>query len=99
MIDAHFHIWQLSRGDYGWLTPAQGAIFRDVSVDDWRHVSAPCGVTGGIVVQAAPTEAETLFLLQQASAADDVLGVVGWADPHADRPPERTPERHDENQS
>jgi hypothetical protein len=22
MIDAHFHSWLLSRGDYGWLTPA-----------------------------------------------------------------------------
>ncbi len=80
MIDAHFHIWQLSRGDYGWLTPAQGAIFRDVALDDWRAVSRPCGVTGGVLVQAAPTEAETQFLLQQAGVADDVLGVVGWTD-------------------
>ena len=80
MIDAHFHIWQLARGDYGWLTPAQGPIFRDVTLDDWRNVSRPCGITGGILVQAAPTAAETTFLLQQARGADDVLGVVGWVD-------------------
>ena len=80
MIDAHFHIWQLSRADYGWLTPAQGVIFRDVALDDWRAVSSPCGVIGGVLVQAAPTEAETHFLLRQADAADDVLGVVGWTD-------------------
>jgi len=80
MIDAHFHIWQLARGDYGWLTPAMGAIHRDVSLDDWRAVARPCGVRAGIVVQAAPTEAETAYLLAQAEAADDVLGVVGWAD-------------------
>ena len=79
-IDAHFHIWQRARGDYGWLTPAFGPIFRDVTLDDWRRVSGPCGVTGSIVVQAAPTEAETRFLLQQASDAPDVLGVVGWVD-------------------
>lgn len=78
MIDAHFHIWQLARGDYGWLTPAMGRIYRDVSLDDWRNASRPCGVTGGVVVQAAPTEAETRFLLQQAELAPDVLGVVGW---------------------
>ena len=77
MIDAHFHIWQLARGDYGWLTPAVGAIYRDVTLDDWRLVSGRCGVTGGIVVQAAPTEAETRFLLQQANSAPDVMGVVG----------------------
>lgn len=80
MIDAHFHVWRLARGDYGWLTPAQGVIFRDVALGDWRAASAPCGVTGGVVVQAAPTEAETRFLLDQARGADDVLAVVGWVD-------------------
>lgn len=80
MIDAHFHIWQLARGDYGWLTPAMGRIHRDIALDDWRCVSRPCGITGGVVVQAAPTEAETRFLLRQAEGASDVLGVVGWAD-------------------
>ena len=88
MIDAHFHIWQLARGDYGWLTPAAGPIYRDVTLEDWRRVSASCGVTGGILVQAAPTEDETRFLLQQAHAAPDVLGVVGWVDmlaPNAER--------------
>ena len=80
MIDAHFHLWQLDRGDYGWLTPAMGPIYRDVALSDWRAVSQPCGVHGGVLVQAAPTEAETAFLLAQAEAADDVLGVVGWVD-------------------
>jgi L-fuconolactonase len=89
MIDAHFHIWQLSRGDYGWLTSAMGSIHRDVSLHDWRRVSAPCGVTAGVVVQAAPTEAETRFLLQQAEHAPDVLGVVGWADMLAPDAPAR----------
>jgi L-fuconolactonase len=89
MIDAHFHIWQLDRADYGWLKPALAPIYRDVSIADWRAVSRPCGITGGIVVQAAPTEAETHFLLRQADAADDVLGVVGWVDMLASDAPRR----------
>lgn len=80
MIDAHFHIWRLARGDYGWLTPALGRIHRDVALDDWRAQARPCGITGGVLVQAAPTLAETRFLLEQAEGADDVLGVVGWVD-------------------
>lgn len=80
MIDAHFHIWQLARADYGWLTPAQGAIYRDVALDDWRQARAGTGITAGVLVQAAPTEAETRFLLAQSRNAPDVLGVVGWAD-------------------
>ncbi|MES2362511.1 MAG: amidohydrolase family protein [Pseudomonadota bacterium] len=79
-IDAHFHCWQLARGDYGWLTPALAPIYHDVTVHDWQAQSAPHGVTGGVLVQAAPTEAETHFLLEQADAHPHVLGVVGWAD-------------------
>jgi L-fuconolactonase len=79
-VDAHFHAWRLARGDYGWLTPALAPIYRDVAVADWRRVARPLGVQGGVLVQAAPTEAETVFLLQEAAANDDVLGVVGWTD-------------------
>jgi len=80
VIDAHFHIWQLSRGDYGWLSPALGSIHRDVSLEDWRQARASSCITAGLLVQAAPTEAETRFLLDQARDAPDVLGVIGWAD-------------------
>lgn len=80
-IDSHFHIWSLARGDYDWLTPALSAIYRDFSVTDWQAQFGPHGVSGGIIVQAAPTEAETAFLLAQAAQhADVVLGVVGWTD-------------------
>jgi L-fuconolactonase len=80
MIDAHFHSWQLSRGDYGWLTPAMGVIYRDVAVADWQKLAEPLGITGGVLVQAAPTAAETAHLLALADAHPGVLGVVGWVD-------------------
>lgn len=80
MIDAHFHAWQLARGDYGWLTPELAPIYRDVQVADWQQQAQPWGVTGGVLVQAAPTAQETTFLLQQAQDNPAVLGVVGWID-------------------
>jgi L-fuconolactonase len=80
MIDAHFHCWQLARGDYGWLTHELAPIYRDVQVADWQRQALPWGVTGGVLVQAAPTTQETAFLLQQAQANPAVLGVVGWID-------------------
>jgi L-fuconolactonase len=88
-IDAHFHCWQPARGDYGWLTPQLGAICRDVSVADWLAQAAPHGVVGGVLVQAAPTEAETRFLLHQAQQHAAVLGVVGWVDWLAPDAPQR----------
>lgn len=80
MIDAHFHCWQLSRADYGWLTPDLAPIYRDVAIADWQQQAEAWGVSGGILVQAAATPQETQFLLQQARANRAVLGVVGWID-------------------
>ena len=80
MIDAHFHAWQLSRGDYGWLTPELGVIYRDVQVSDWEQHAKAHGIEGGVLVQAAPTFEETLFLLNQAHQHAMVKGVVGWID-------------------
>lgn len=80
IVDAHFHAWRLARGDYGWLTPALGSIHRDVEVSDWEALAVPLGVERGVLVQAAPTEAETDFLLGLAGQHARVAGVVGWTD-------------------
>jgi L-fuconolactonase len=89
VVDAHFHCWRLDRGDYGWLTPALAPIYRDVSIADWQREARSHGVQGGILVQAAPTEAETRFLLDEARSNDAVLGVVGWIDLLAADAPQR----------
>jgi L-fuconolactonase len=80
MIDAHQHFWQVERGDYGWLTPALGPIFRDFMPEDLAPILARHGITGTILVQAAPTVAETRFMLDIARATPFVKGVVGWVD-------------------
>jgi L-fuconolactonase len=79
-IDAHHHLWTLERGDYGWLTPELAAIHRDFSLHDLAPHLAAAGVGGTILVQAAPTEAETEYLLNIAEHAVVVRGVVGWID-------------------
>ena len=79
-IDAHHHVWTLARGDYEWLTPDLAPIYRDFHLSDLEpHLSA-AGIEGTILVQAAPTEAETRFLLDLAEQAEIVRGVVGWTD-------------------
>lgn len=73
VIDAHCHIWQLDRGDYDWLGGAGLApLRRDFSLADYP------GAGRVILVQAAPTTAETRFLLAQTDPR--VAGVVGWVD-------------------
>jgi len=80
MIDAHQHFWRLDRGDYGWLTPALQPLYRDYLPADLAPALQRAGVQATILVQAAPTVAETRYLLEVAHAHDFVAGVVGWAD-------------------
>jgi L-fuconolactonase len=79
-IDAHHHLWTLARGDYGWLTPELAPIYRDFRLADLAPHLAAADIEGTILVQAAPTEAETLFLLDIADNSELVRGVVGWTD-------------------
>jgi L-fuconolactonase len=80
-IDAHQHVWQLARGDYGWLTPELAPLYRDFTLDDLRPHLARAGIGGTVLVQAAPTEAETRFMLDVArDSAGLVRAVVGWVD-------------------
>lgn len=79
-IDAHQHFWTLARGDYGWLTPETGSIYRDFLPDDLEPLLDGAGIEGTLLVQAAPTVEETRFLLDLARANRFVKGVVGWVD-------------------
>lgn len=79
-IDAHQHFWSLARGDYGWLTPALGPIHRDFGPADLAPLLAQHGIERTVLVQAAPTQAETAFLLDIAASTPFVAGVVGWVD-------------------
>jgi L-fuconolactonase len=82
-VDAHHHVWRLDRGDYGWLrpTPRLAPICRDFGLDDLRPSLAAAGIGATVLVQAAPTVAETRYLLDVASASQGLVrGVVGWID-------------------
>ena len=73
-VDAHHHVWRVGRG---WLTPDL-PICRDYGLDELRPLLGD--VTATVLVQAAPTEAETGFLLHGTGSGGLVRGVVGWID-------------------
>jgi L-fuconolactonase len=79
-IDAHQHFWETARGDYGWLTPALPSLFRDFGPADLAPLMTAAAIDRTILVQAAPTVAETGYLLEIAKKTEFVAGVVGWAD-------------------
>jgi L-fuconolactonase len=83
-IDAHQHYWRLKRGDYAWLTPQQGLLYRDFTPEDLSGQLSECSVRATVLVQAAATEAETRFLFALARQQASIAGVVGWVDFEAD---------------
>jgi len=88
-IDSHQHFWSVARNDYGWLTPELRGLYRDFGpVDLEPHLKAAC-IDATVLVQAAPTEAETRYLLDIANATSYVSAVVGWVDLAAPDAPDR----------
>lgn len=81
IIDSHLHIWSLARGDYTWLTPDLSKLYFDHQLDDILPLFEQQGVSKCILVQAAPSVAETHYLLTQAQIhSEHVAGVIGWID-------------------
>ncbi len=88
-IDAHQHFWSLDRGDYGWLTAEIGPIYGDFLPTDLLPLIERAGIDGTVLVQAAPTVAETEFMLSLADKTSFVKGVVGWVDFEASDAPQQ----------
>lgn len=79
-VDSHHHFWQLSRGDYSWLTKDLGVLYRDYLPVDLKAELSYANVSDTILVQAADTMAETDFMFRQAYIQNFISGVVGWVD-------------------
>ena len=78
-VDSHIHFWRLARGDYAWLQPSAGPLYRDFQPEEALQLLAACGVQQAVAVQAAPTEAETRYLFELARQHPFIAGVVGWS--------------------
>jgi L-fuconolactonase len=83
-IDAHVHLWDPARGDYGWLDPKMTVLYRRFEPTDIKPLLDAGKIEGVVLIQAAPSVAETKYLLDIADAVPWILGVVGWVDFDAD---------------
>lgn len=90
IVDAHQHFWRLDRGDYGWLQPSLGALYRNYLPQDLAPLLKTSNVDATVLVQAAATEGETRYLLELGADCPFVRGVVGWVDFERHDAPQRT---------
>jgi L-fuconolactonase len=81
IIDSHLHVWKLARGDYDWLTAELSPLYADHALTDILPLFDQNRVSKCILVQAAPSIAETQYLFKQAKLhSNHVVAVVGWID-------------------
>jgi L-fuconolactonase len=79
-IDAHQHYWDPGRGDYGWMPKGDLVLDRVYGPADLEPQLVAADVARTVLVQAAPTVAETDYMLGLADATASVAAVVGWVD-------------------
>ncbi|MEA5455501.1 amidohydrolase family protein [Sinomonas sp. JGH33] len=77
-IDAHLHLWDLSRGGYSWLGPEHGGLFRSFGAEEARAELVAAGIDGAILVQADDSREDTESMLAVARENPWVVGIVGW---------------------
>ncbi len=83
-IDSHQHFWNLNRDDYHWLNPDMHLLYKNFLPTDIEPFLEKASIDKTILVQAASTVEETIFLLSLANENDFIAGVVGWVDLESD---------------
>lgn len=79
MIDTHQHLWKPSERRYEWLDAASLPLNADFGPEDVAADVAAAGITATVLVQAADSYEDTMYMLSVAARAPVVRGVVAWA--------------------
>ena len=80
IIDAHHHLWQFGRFDYGWISEGEGPLGRDYLPADLKRTIDATGVSRTVLVQTIHSLPETRWFLELAGEHGCIAGVVGWVD-------------------
>jgi len=75
-IDAHHHLWRYVPAEYPWMTDGMEILRRDFLLGDLKAVTAPAGIAGTVVVEAARRMEETIWLAEIAATygSEDCIG-------------------------
>lgn len=86
VIDAHQHVWDLTRAPYDWLGPEFSPIDQTMTQEQVLPELREVGVDAVVLVQAADASGDTEHMLEVAERHREVVGVVAFVP--LDRPEE-----------
>ena len=78
VIDAHQHVWDLTRARYGWLGPDVPQINRTIEMAALLPQLSTSGVQATVLVQSADNAEDSDYMFDVAAQHDAVVGVVAW---------------------
>ncbi len=78
IADTHIHIWDFKKALYAWLEGNTSLLNRTYAIDEIENERRVCGITDGILVQAANNFEDTNWMLHTANQQEWIKGVVGW---------------------
>lgn len=84
MIDAHIHLYDITRPDCSWPTEADGRIYRTVLPEDFSKTAGRLGFERAVAVEAGSSLADNLWLLEQGEQSSCIAATIGYIDPQRD---------------
>jgi L-fuconolactonase len=77
-VDTHQHFWNLETGEYPWLKPESGPLFRTYEPEELEPQLRAAGIDTTVLVQAADSYEDTEAMLRQAERYPWIGAVIGW---------------------
>lgn len=84
-IDAHIHIYDITRKGVSWPTAKEPALYRTVGPDDFLAVAAPCGVSQAIAIECAAALEDNLWTMDSVKDRPEIAAVTGHIDPCSEK--------------
>jgi L-fuconolactonase len=78
IIDAHQHVWDPARADYGWLGPELAPINGAMEFAELRPSLSRAGIDGTVLVQSADNDEDTGLMLDVAGQNPEIVAVVAY---------------------
>jgi L-fuconolactonase len=78
VIDAHQHVWDLTRAHYSWLDRGSFPIDRTIDFEYLRPLLLEAGIGHTVLVQSADNRDDTDYMFDVAEHHREIVGVVAW---------------------
>ncbi len=82
-IDAHIHIYDITREGLSWPSAAEPGLYRKIDPEEFLSIATPCGIKRAIVIECAKEIENNIWTLEVLKNAPEICAVTGHINPCA----------------